>query len=238
MSFTRSLSPPGSVETSVQSSQSANLNIASSTRPRTRIVLGGAASTETVTSDAGVLPMRPCRVSRCAPSVPGWPAKATPQRTSHSLKPVSQPSPAESCRSTCFGCTTSRTGEAQPSGRSLPASSLPIDIPLVGRTVNRSTPFSTSISSEPSCRPPCSVRLRMLQGRPPIPLCRSSVSHASVLVLSVTLVMVLCRPSLGSHSDCFIFHALIPASVPPTSTRSRSADGIHANITVRFGSIC
>ena len=50
---------PGTVATSVHSSKSQNLNIASSTRPRTRIVWGGASSMTTSTSDAGMLPIRP-----------------------------------------------------------------------------------------------------------------------------------------------------------------------------------
>ena len=46
---------------------------------------------------------------------PGWPDHSSPQRAIHSLNPSSQPRPPRASRFTYLGCTTSRTGESQPS---------------------------------------------------------------------------------------------------------------------------
>ena len=96
-------------------------------------------------------------------SVPGWPLLSMPQRQSHSQKPSSQPRPPRLCRLMNFGCTTSTTGESQPS-RTSPAWTERMPKPRVGMTVMVIAPLSRNTRSTPSCFPPWSVIIRTDQG--------------------------------------------------------------------------
>ena len=141
-----------------------------------RMRYGASLSTATITSDAGMLPILPCSVRSITASSPtllmnlsspGCPANDRPQRTSHSLKPSSQPRPPRSCRLMWLGWTTSFTGESQPK-RTSPIVTSSTLIPRVGITRNCSLPLSTSIRSTPSCLPPCRVRLLIDQRASPL----------------------------------------------------------------------
>src|SRR5262249_56197110 len=91
-------------------------------------------------------------------SLPGCPAHSSPQRTIHSLNPSSQPSPPRPCKLMNCGCTISLTGESQPR-RMSPISTFSTLIPRVGTTTKLRGPLLTTITSTPSCLPPCSVYL-------------------------------------------------------------------------------
>ena len=116
-----------------------------------------------MTSWAGRLAIRPCRVSSIVDSspmllrkrsVPGWPFHSRPQRQSHSLNPSSQPRPPRLFRLMRLGCTRSLTGESQPSTRVPSMSTERMPMPRVGMTPIWSLPLSIQITSICSCFPP------------------------------------------------------------------------------------
>ena len=76
-------------------------------------------------------------VDRCSENS-GAPLLSSPQRTSSSSNPSSQPSPLASASGTRLGCTGPRTGEFQPMARS-PAQTFQSPMPRVGSTSKRST---------------------------------------------------------------------------------------------------
>src|SRR5260370_20976980 len=128
--------------------------IVSSTTPVTEIVPGPSSAIETSTKCAGRLATRPCNV----PSDPGGPFRFSPQRHSHSLKPISQPAPSRSTRLTNAGFTGSATGERHPISRP-PQGPRHKPIPRVGKIETASLPLFSSTTSTPSDTPPRNVNL-------------------------------------------------------------------------------